>query len=120
MSRGGIIIAKPAIYNKHDSTVPLEVRLWSQVDKNGPIHPIHGQCWLWIGYTSDGLRGLIGGWKGRKQKRVTRVLWEMNHGDIPEGMWVLHKCDNQQCVNPNHHFLGTPQDNVDDKIAKGR
>jgi hypothetical protein len=44
----------------------------------------------------------------------------MFRGDIPEGMWVLHTCDIPSCVNPNHLFLGTPKDNVQDCIKKGR
>jgi hypothetical protein len=49
-----------------------------------------------------------------------RWVWTQEHGPIPEGMCVLHRCDNPPCVNIDHLFLGTHQDNVDDMIAKGR
>jgi HNH endonuclease len=47
-------------------------------------------------------------------------MWTLTHGEIPEGMQVLHKCDTRPCVNPDHLFLGTNNDNVQDKIRKGR
>ena len=50
-----------------------------------------------------------------------RVAWEAHHAEpIPEGMWVLHKCDNPRCFNPEHLFLGTPKDNTHDMCDKGR
>ena len=49
-----------------------------------------------------------------------RASWMFANGPIPEGMYVLHRCDNRRCVNPGHLFLGTDRDNMDDMIAKGR
>ena len=52
--------------------------------------------------------------------RSHRVAWELENGSIPDGMHVLHHCDNPACVRVDHLFLGTNDDNVKDKMAKGR
>jgi hypothetical protein len=49
-----------------------------------------------------------------------RRLWEKIHGPIPEGLWLLHSCDNPRCINPEHWFLGTASDNIKDTVKKGR
>jgi len=55
-----------------------------------------------------------------KYNTVPRHVYALAHGDIPKGMYICHQCDNRKCINPDHLFLGTPQDNVDDCIKKGR
>lgn len=56
----------------------------------------------------------------KRHKRAHRGTWEAANGLIPAGLWVLHRCDNPSCCNPEHLFLGTNEDNVRDKMAKGR
>lgn len=49
-----------------------------------------------------------------------RKAWELHNGDIPDGALILHTCDNRKCVNPEHLFIGSQKDNVDDMCRKGR
>lgn len=75
-------------------------------------------CWLWTaardkkGYGFFKLAG--------KQTKAHRASWVLHHGEIPDGLWVLHKCDNPRCVNPDHLFLGTLLDNHHDMDSKHR
>lgn len=62
---------------------------------------------------------MVGG-RGGQRVRATRLVWEVLNGKIEGGLWVLHKCDNPECINPEHLFLGTAQDNTNDMIVKGR
>jgi hypothetical protein len=97
-------------------------RFWAKVDKNGPVHPLLGTpCWLWTAGTDEFGYGLIGaGGKHGGSLLAHRVAWEIQDGPIPEGMCVLHSCDNPPCVNRAHLFLGTKADNNHDCIEKGR
>lgn len=49
-----------------------------------------------------------------------RAAWVLNHGDLESSTLVLHRCDNPSCVNPDHLFLGSPQNNTDDMVSKDR
>ena len=75
-------------------------------------------CWEWTGSKNDKGYGRV--YADRDEKRAHRAMWEQAHGPVPDGLWVLHRCDNPPCVNPDHLFLGTPLDNVRDMMAKGR
>ena len=92
-----------------------EERFWSKVDRSGP-------CWLWTDSVNANGYGQIGagGRKGFKMFLTHRVAWELTNGAIPEGLFVLHKCDNPPCCNPSHLFLGTQTDNQRDMASKGR
>ena len=74
-------------------------------------------CWDWlaaIGYHGYGVIGF-----NKKTELAHRLSYAIHKGTIG-GLFVLHRCDNRECVNPEHLFLGTTQDNVDDKVSKGR
>jgi hypothetical protein len=89
-------------------------RFLSRIDMAGP-----DQCWTWLGSKVKG-RGY--GWFSIKNKNFYshRIAYELFVGPIPPGMFVCHHCDNPECVNPSHLFLGTAQDNNTDKKTKGR
>lgn len=88
-------------------------RFWSNVNKSHP-----DSCWEWQGVINSNGYGTLK--VGQRAWLATRLLWTWLHGEIPQGMCVLHKCDNPPCVNPDHLFLGTRKDNYDDMVAKGR
>ena len=74
-------------------------------------------CMMWTAY----VRNRYGAFRiGSKVKQAHRVAWEMKHGTIPEGMNICHRCDTPTCVNPDHMFIGTQKDNMQDCAQKGR
>lgn len=79
-------------------------------------------CWLWCGSADTAGYGRIDTVRGSKSRYVGvhRLSWEASYGPIPEGLHVLHRCDQPACMNPAHLFLGTPSDNMRDMVAKGR
>lgn len=78
-------------------------------------------CWLWPRAVLKNGYGVLRIGKGKGILRsVHRLAWELSNGPIPNGQWVLHKCDVRRCFNPEHLFLGTQQDNNNDRDAKGR
>ena len=82
------------------------------------IYP-NDECWPWLGNIGKNGYGQISSQDG-KTLSAHRVAWELFCGQIPEGMLVCHTCDNRSCVRLSHLFLGTPQDNMNDKVSKGR
>lgn len=93
----------------------LSERFWEKVNKNGP-----DECWPWTGGATPEGYGRFG--IGNKAMcSSTHFSWELHHGSpVPDGLWVLHRCDNPPCVNPAHLFVGTQLDNMRDRNAKGR
>lgn len=107
--------------------VPLVDRILPKINKNGPVPahcPERGPCSLWTGSLNDKGYGTIS--IRNRTSRVSRLVWEMVNGPIPDGLNVLHHCDNPPCVGAStdasvsHLFLGTHQDNARDRAAKGR
>jgi hypothetical protein len=92
-------------------------RFWRKIENTDPA-----KCWNWLAgvskYGYGKLRVKVDGqWKIMASHRLSYMI---HRGDIPEGVNVLHSCDNPPCVNPEHLFLGTQLDNVKDMHEKGR
>jgi hypothetical protein len=104
---------RECIGSKRRVRVPFEERFWSKVDKSG-------DCWLWTAGLSDTGYGEIN--RGGEYGMVAahRTAWDLSVGPIPDGAWILHKCDVKRCCNPDHLFLGDAKSNVTDMIQKGR
>lgn len=96
------------------SATPVAIRFARLVER-GP------GCWLWKGARQPNGYGRFSAYsKARKTQMAHRWAWILANGPIPDGMRVLHRCDNPPCVNPAHLFLGTDSDNMRDCVAKGR
>lgn len=103
------------------TAIPIEDRFSSKVNESGPI-PLHrpeiGPCAVWTascfpnGYGRLGIDG--------KVCYAHRVAWELANGPVPDGLFVLHACDNRSCVRLSHLHLGTTQDNQREMVERGR
>lgn len=95
------------------------VGLRERFDAKVSPEPMSG-CLLWTGCIDAKGYGLIG--VAGRSTGAHRVAWILARGPIPDGLWVLHHCDNPACVNAEggHLFLGTNLDNIRDRNAKGR
>lgn len=87
---------------------------WSRVDMLN-----QDSCWEWQGAKTDKGYGVYAPLPG-VLLRAHRVAYALHNNGIDDDLFVCHTCDNPSCCNPNHLFLGTPKDNNDDKMAKGR
>jgi len=88
-------------------------RFWDKVDKKGK-----DDCWNWIGAIHK--TGYVYFKLNRKAVRANRLAYELTYGKFSKELDVLHTCDNRKCVNPNHLYLGTQQDNINDMMRRNR
>jgi hypothetical protein len=88
-------------------------RFWSKVDRRS-----EQECWPWLAYKDRLGRGMINA--GRRPEYSSRVAYMLTKGSIPDGLVVMHSCDDPGCNNPAHLWLGTRQDNMSDAVLKGR
>jgi HNH endonuclease len=95
--------------------IPVQDRFWQKVWKTST-------CWVWTGALRRGYGAVwIGGRRGRHVP-AHRVAWELTHGMIPDGIMVLHECDNRRCVRPDpgHLYLGGHTQNMQDATDRQR
>lgn len=97
--------------------VRLSPDLLARLRANRWVDPVR-KCWLWTGASNRHRYGLT--WADGRVERVHRLAYLHWHGPIPEGLYVMHSCDNRECFNPDHLSLGTALENHRDMVAKGR
>ena len=89
-------------------------RYYKKVDVQG-----EDECWPWTGNVNDKGRGSA--WLGQKRHVSSRIAWGLHHKqDIPDNLYACHHCDNPNCQNPRHIFLGDQTANMQDASRKGR
>lgn len=98
---------------------PVLDRIMAQIVKTA------AGCWEWTGRVLPGPRGygsmkVVDRPRNQREQLVHRLMWIEVNGPIPDGLFVLHRCDNPPCCNPDHLFLGTKQDNAVDALKKDR
>jgi hypothetical protein len=100
---------------KHNGPYPkaLRERFFARVVERG-------DCDVWAGSRTAAGYGRFRTNRPRRMALAHRVSWEIHYGPVPDGMCVLHRCDNPPCVKPEHLWLGSIADNNQDMDAKGR
>lgn len=100
-----------ALAERVEAATGPDRRILDRLDRSGP-------CWLWIGALDTRGRGRV--WHAGKLKLHHRAVWEIIVGPIPERALLCHHCDNPQCANPAHLYVGDGKSNVADMFARQR
>lgn len=99
--------------------MPAKESLKDRLERNYIPEPNSG-CWLWLASDHPGGYGQVWDLDEKRPTLAHRASYKVFVGPIPEGLQVLHKCDTRLCINPDHLFLGSQQDNLLDMTIKGR
>lgn len=102
-------------HHRRGAYPPLRERFKSRVKTGAP-----DECWEWQGGRLPAGYGAIWDNEIKNNRGAHRLAWEFAFGQIPAGLFVCHRCDNPPCCNPAHLFLGTKEDNDNDRVRKGR
>jgi HNH endonuclease len=114
VDRATLFWQRKFMHKLHPLRASFEQRFWKYVQKTDG-------CWLWTGFRDvNGYGHLRIGRYQEGQVTAQRASWIVHFGPIPDGLYVLHKCDVPWCVRPDHLYLGTQKQNLQDMAARGR
>ncbi|MDD9312672.1 HNH endonuclease [Cytobacillus firmus] len=103
----------------------MNEQIFSEPYKSNRAKPIkyminENGCWNCVSHALDNQKKYPVVTRNGRYWRMSRYVFTISKGVIPEGMFILHSCDNPQCINPNHLSMGTPKENSLDMVSKGR